>query len=45
MRILSETIFTFMHRFKRVKLNLYYKPMAELMEMLNRREEDFVLAS
>ncbi|MBD5184999.1 MAG: LysR family transcriptional regulator [Bacteroidales bacterium] len=42
--ILSETIFSFMHRFKGVKLNVFYKPMAELMEMLNRREVDFVLA-
>ncbi len=42
--ILTETIFTFMKKFKGVKLNVWYKPMAELMDMLYRREVDFVLA-
>ncbi|MDD7317174.1 MAG: LysR family transcriptional regulator substrate-binding protein [Prevotella sp.] len=42
--ILTETIFTFMKKYKGVKLNINYKPMAELMEMLRRREIDFVLA-
>ena len=42
--ILTETIFTFMKRYKGVRLNISYKPMAELMEMLRRREIDFVLA-
>ncbi len=42
--ILTETIFTFMKRFPGVKLNICYKPMAELMEMLRRREVDFVHA-
>ena len=42
--ILTETIFTFMHTFKGVKLNVWYKPMAELMDMLRQRQVDFVLA-
>lgn len=42
--ILTETIFTFMKKYKGVKLNISYKPMAELMEMLRRHEIDFVLA-
>lgn len=42
--ILTESIFTFMHSYPGVRLNVYYKPMAELMDMLNRREVDFVLA-
>lgn len=42
--ILTETIFTFMKMFPGVKLNVYYKPMAELMAMLRHRQIDFVLA-
>ncbi len=42
--ILTETIFTFMKRYKGVKLNIFYKPMADLMDMLRLREVDFVLA-
>lgn len=42
--ILTETVLTFMKRYPNVKLNIYYKTMAELMEMLERREVDFVLA-
>lgn len=42
--ILTETIFTFMKRFRGIKLNICYKPMSELMEMLRCREIDFVLA-
>lgn len=42
--ILTETIFTFMHTFKGVKLNVWYRPMAELMDMLRQRQVDFVLA-
>ena len=42
--ILTETIFTFMKKFPGVKLNVYYKPMAELMSMLRQRQIDFVLA-
>lgn len=42
--ILTETIFTFMKLYPGVKLNVYYKPMAELMDMLRQRQIDFVLA-
>lgn len=42
--ILTETIFTFMKKFPGVKLNVFYKPMAELMGMLRERQIDFVLA-
>ena len=42
--ILTETIFTFIRKFPGVKLNVCYKPMAELMEMLRQRKIDFVLA-
>ncbi len=42
--LLTETIFAFTKKYKGVKLNVCYKPMAELMEMLRRREVDFVLA-
>lgn len=42
--ILTETIFAFMKQYPKVKLNIYYKPMAELMEMLRDRKIDFVLA-
>lgn len=42
--ILTETIFTFMKMYPGVKLNVYYKPMAELMAMLRQRKIDFVLA-
>lgn len=42
--ILTETIFLFMKKFSGVRLNICYKPMAELMEMLYQRKVDFVLA-
>ena len=42
--ILTETLLTFMKLHPGVKLNIYYKPMIELIEMLERREVDFVLA-
>lgn len=42
--ILTETLITFMKLYPRIKLNIYYKPMAELMEMLREREVDFLLA-
>lgn len=42
--ILTETIVTFSRRYPKIKLNIFYRPMAELMEMLSRREVDFVLA-
>lgn len=41
--ILSETLFTFIKRYPKVKLNIYNKPMAELMKMLERDEVDFAL--
>lgn len=42
--ILTETLVTFMKIYPKVKLNIFYKPMAELMELLREREVDFVLA-
>ena len=42
--ILTETVLTFMKQYPKVKLNIHYKTMAELMQMLVKREVDFVLA-
>ena len=42
--ILTETLLTFMKQYPHVKLNIHYKSMAELMEMLQGRKLDFVLA-
>ncbi len=42
--ILGETLITFMKQYPRIKLNIFYKPMAELMDMLRDRSVDFVLA-
>lgn len=42
--ILTETIISFMKLHPHIKLNIFYKPMAELMEMLQERAVDFVLA-
>ncbi len=42
--ILTETLLTFMKLYPKVKLNIYYKPMDELMDMLEHRDVDFVLA-
>lgn len=42
--ILTETLITFMRMYPKIKLNIFYKPMSELMEMLRQREVDFVLA-
>lgn len=42
--ILTETIKNFMKQHPRVKLNVRYKNMEELMDMLKHREVDFVLA-
>ena len=42
--IFTETLLHFMKHYPQVRLNIYYKPMAELMEMLERHEVDFVLA-
>ena len=42
--ILTETVVSFMKLYPRIKLNVIYKPMGELMELLAKRELDFVLA-
>ena len=42
--ILTETLLSFMKNYPKIKLNIYYKPMNELMELLKEREVDFVLA-
>ena len=41
---LTETVVSFMKLYPRIKLNVIYKPMGELMELLAKRELDFVLA-
>lgn len=42
--ILTETLLTFMRRYPHVKLSICYRPMDELMELLQQRKVDFVLA-
>ena len=42
--ILTETVITFLKIYPRIKLNVIYKPMNELMELLAKHELDFVLA-
>lgn len=42
--ILTETLLTFMGIHPRVKLNIFYKPMSDLMDMLRHRDLDCVLA-
>ena len=42
--ILTETLIDFMKQYPGVKLNIYYKSMGELLEMLSRHEIDFALA-
>ncbi len=42
--ILTETLVSFVKMYPRIKLNIFYKPMAELMGMLRERVVDFVLA-
>lgn len=42
--ILTETLAVFMKRYPHVRLNIYYKTMDELMDMLSARKIDFVLA-
>lgn len=42
--IAHESIMTFLKKYPKVKLNVCYKPMTELMELLMRRELDLVLA-
>ena len=42
--ILTETLITFMRMYPLIKLNIFYKPRSELMDLLKQREVDFVLA-
>lgn len=42
--LLTETVIEFMKLYPHVRLNVFYKTMSELMDMLQRREVDFVLA-
>ena len=42
--ILTETLLDFAKAYPQVKQNIHYKPMADLMQMLERNELDFVLA-
>lgn len=42
--ILTETIIAFRRQYPDIKLNIHYKPMTELMDMLRTRKADFVLA-
>lgn len=42
--ILTEVLVSFMRMYPKIRLNICYKPMAELMELLNKRDVDFVLA-
>lgn len=42
--ILTETLIAFLKEHPAVKLNIFYKTMEELMNMLERRELDFVLS-
>lgn len=41
--ILTEALFAFIKLYPKVKINIYYKPMAELMKMLEHDEVDFAL--
>ena len=42
--ILTETLISFTRLYPAIKLNIFYKPMSELMTMLKQREVDFALA-
>lgn len=42
--ILTESVISFMKMYPKIKLNIVYKQMNELMELLAKREIDFVLA-
>lgn len=42
--ILTETLLDFMRQYPKVKLNICYKPMEELMDMLREQKVDFALA-
>ena len=42
--LLTDSLLDFMKSYPKVKLNIFYKPRTELMDMLQEREVDFVLA-
>jgi LysR family cyn operon transcriptional activator len=42
--ILTEALFSFMKMYPKIKLNIVYKPMTDLLVLLRNREVDFVLA-
>ena len=42
--ILTETVISFMKLYPHIKLNIIYEPMNKLMELLAKRQLDFVLA-
>lgn len=42
--ILTETLLTFMKQYPKIKMNIFYKPMSELMDMLREGSVDFALA-
>lgn len=42
--IMTETLLTFMRQYPHIRLQIFHKPMNELMDMLKSREVDFVLA-
>lgn len=42
--ILTESVISFMKMYPKIKVNIVYKQMNELMELLSNRELDFVLA-
>lgn len=42
--IAHETLLDFLKRYPQVKLNIYYKPMSELLALLKQRKLDLVLA-
>ena len=42
--MLSETLLTFIKQYPEIKLRIFYNPMEQLLEMLEKREIDFVLA-
>lgn len=42
--LLNETIMQYLKTYPGIKLHIYYRTMGELMEMLTKREVDFVLS-
>lgn len=42
--ILTESILTFMKMYPKIKLNIFYRPMSELMDLLKMGSVDFALA-